>query len=120
MSRLKIKPATRADLEAFYGEHLDRTVYAYVGEKDGEVLGLGGYYLNGDSIVMFSDIKPDGRDKKMTIVRIIKIIMKAAKKYRLPILAVPDPDYERSCEMLLRLGFENFGGTYIWHSSPQR
>lgn len=117
MSSVKIKPATREDLISFYGEQLNRTVYAYVGERDGEVLGLGGYYFDKDSIVMFSDIKPEGRDKKKSIVKIIKIIMKAARKHRLPIVAVPDDDYESSCQLLKRLGFENFGEVYIWQHS---
>lgn len=117
MSSVKLVPATPAILEKFYGKPPQKTVRAIAGMEGEEVLGIGGYYLTSESAVVFSEIKPDGMKKKLSILKATRKVLDMAKKTGLPIYAVPDASIDTACNFLKRLGFvEAYKGVYRWHS----
>lgn len=73
-SHHKSRPATAADFRQFFGRLPETTVRARAIEIDGEVVGIGGYYVLGEQAVMFSDHKP-GAIPKITIWREVKAFM---------------------------------------------
>ena len=107
----KIRPATSADVLAYFGEKAPQTIRANVLDVDGEVLGIAGYYLHGGNAVVFSDNKPD--IPKLTIWRQAKALMKSL---RLPSVCFAT---ETSGPFLKRLGWQfveetDAGDMYKW------
>lgn len=64
-----IRPATRDDLIAFYGEPLKQTVIANVGVVKGKIVGCGGAALVDGRVIVFCDFKPLARRYKISIVK---------------------------------------------------
>lgn len=52
------RPATRADLLPFYGEAIPATVWAWVWERDGDVVAVAGWHRAEGVPMVFSDMKP--------------------------------------------------------------
>lgn len=52
---MEIRPATKSDLRQFYGRDIPWTVRAYVADLDGEIIGIGGYYMVGNAAYAFTD-----------------------------------------------------------------
>ena len=103
----------------FYGEPQDKTIKAVAVVEGSEILGLGGYYLLPNCLVVFSEIKPKYLDSsfrdKMLIMRSIRKVMEMAKKTNLPMYAAPAPEIEGACNLLTYLGFvEQRPGIYRW------
>lgn len=117
MNSVRLVPATPEILYKFYGKQPDRTVRAIAGVEGEEVLGIGGYYLTKESAVVFSEIRPEGMKKKLSIVKATKKVLEMAKKTGLPIYAVPDENIGTACNFLKRLGFvEGYKGVWRWLS----
>lgn len=57
--RIQRRPARSSDIVRFYGRPSPRTIRATAYERDGEVLGVVGYYLEAGRAVLFSDVAPD-------------------------------------------------------------
>lgn len=55
---MKFRDATRADFEAFFGIPPPFSMRAQVAEKDGEVVGIGGYHFDCGVAVAFTNHKP--------------------------------------------------------------
>ena len=112
---IEFVPATPELMARFYGKPIERTVRGFVGMEDGEVLGIGGYYLTQESIIVFSEISPKGMTKKKSIVKGIKKVLQIAKQTGLPIYAVPDVNIESASKLLKPIGFiELKPGVYRW------
>lgn len=110
MSALEVRPATAADVVAFYGEPQSATIRAVVALEDGKPIGIAGIARKCGVLMMFSEMKPEMR-------KYPKQMLKAAKKLMtliegLPVLAVADPN-EPTAERLLR----HLGLDYIGHCS---
>lgn len=115
MPSVDIVTVTPQILESFYGARPPKTLRAIAGVQGERVLGLCGYYLDGDRLWLFSDIHPDGMQYKKTIVRIMKLVLAMAIRTGIPIQAVPDPEFPNSCRLLERLGFQSISqGVYLW------
>lgn len=91
----------------------DQSIRAVVWERDGEILGVAGYYIVGGSAVLFSDVRPDA--PKFAI-------WKQARKYmsevRIPMICEAD---ESSSAFLKRLGWaylETVEGKDIYSWQP--
>ena len=50
-----VRPCTRADFEAFFCKKPPMTLRALVAERDGEIVGIGGYYIVGGIAYAFTD-----------------------------------------------------------------
>lgn len=52
---LTFRDATTLDLDSFYHRTRPMTVRAIVAEREGAVVGIGGYYISGDVAIAFTD-----------------------------------------------------------------
>ncbi len=106
-----VRPATRADFEAFYGELPSQTVKAWVAVEDDKPVGIGGYYLAGGMAVAFTD----QRDmSKRDMVRGARALMAELKKLGMEVVAGSDFP---NATILKHFGFEPFGD--YWRLSCQ-
>lgn len=98
------RPATAKDWEAFFGESPKKSMRAWVMEKDGQVLAIGGVRHMGYTgrPFLFSDIKPEA---KKYPVAMIKGALKALEILDAPVLAIASPEEPGSIRLLTRLGF---------------
>lgn len=110
----EIVPATAEMIKAFYGRLPPQTVKALAVVKDGEVLGLGGYYLVDNGILVFSDIGKCYRGQKKLIVRTMRKVMDMVINAKMRAYAIADPNFPVSGKVLERLGFvEAREGIYV-------
>lgn len=56
---IQSRPATPADLVAWYGFHPPMTVRAMVWEDETGLLGIAGHHIQNGKIVVFSEMKPE-------------------------------------------------------------
>ena len=109
---LKYRPATRKDINHFY-PHLKYTFKAVVAENEDKVLGIGGIYYDGDSIVVFSRFDPELKTYPLALARGAKKIMKIVGEKTC--YAVADENIPESQNLLERLGFKHIEGrVYKW------
>lgn len=107
----KSRPATREDIERFFGQMPGRSIRARVLEIDGEIAGVAGYYIVNGVAVMFSDSRGD--IPAMTVWRESKAMMDSMK---IPAVCVAE---ENSGPFLKRLGWtyegpSKDGDVYSW------
>ena len=114
-----IRPATRADIEAFSDMPGKPTIKAIVGDLDGRIIGIGGVALIAGRWIAFCDLTPDARKYKMTLaraaIRFIRDLKEQGVKF---IYAEADTKNEpRAVEWIRSLGFEldpRSGINYRW------
>lgn len=112
---IEIIPATDEMIRRFYGGPVPQTVRAVAGVRDGEVLGIGGYYVCGPRVVIFSDIKPEYLGMKKSIVKATRKVLEMVRESGMPAMAVPDDGIDGAKFFLDRLGFiEQNHGVYEW------
>lgn len=112
-TRTESRPATAADFRAFFGREAPHALRARALERNGEVLGLAGWYLAAGKAVVFSDMKP-GIPKSL-IWREARAFM---AELRLPAICVAS---EGAGPFLERLGWVHVSGSdvgevYAWHN----
>lgn len=110
---MRIRFATAADVEAYYGEQPDQTLRAMVIEKDGAPLAIAGLALEGDRFQAFSEFKPEMEPylKSMTVLRFVKRVQAMIQAAPLPVVAFSKGDPA----LLERLGFQKIReGAYLW------
>ena len=98
-----IRPCTRADFEAFYGRLPPMTVRALAAERDGRVVGIGGYYLADGVAHAFTDQKGMTRRE---IVRAGRAMMGLLDGIKAVVIAQCGPDGDTA---LKHYGFEPWG-----------
>lgn len=107
--QVESRPATREDIEVFYGrEGASPTVKAWIGLVDGEPAAIGGFRYEYGCVVAFFDIRSDRlRQAKIAIVKGAKAVMADARAngYRF-VYAAMDPNEPTAPRFLTRLGFE--------------
>lgn len=102
---IAFRPATLADFKTFYGVAAPVTLRGIVAERDGEIVGFGGYYLMGSMAYAFTDQR--GMTKR-EMVKGGREVMKMLKNIGLDIMAnCTDSDVA-----LRHFGFERFGSFY--------
>lgn len=99
--KITTRPATAGDVLAFFGKKAPQTIRAHVMERDGEVLGIGGYYLAGGTVVVFSDLK-DGVPK----LRVWREALAMMDRLKFPAICMAT---ENSGRFLRRLGWQYVG-----------
>lgn len=111
MSSVEIVPVTKEMMLDFYGQGFQRTIKAIAGVKDGEVLGIAGYYIDMGRAVIFSDLKP-GAPKK-AIVKGTRATLEMIK--RAGLVGVAYRQDESAASFLEHFGFVEFApGVYEW------
>lgn len=102
---VKIRPATRADFEAWIGEAPQQTVRAWIGEVDGRAVAFAGFKLHRNFVEAFSHFVPDHGLPPKTVYRYAKLMFAEMRKYRLPMWAGADPERPNSGKFLEKIGF---------------
>ena len=111
--KTEILPATAIDIETFYGEPPKRSMRAFVGLADGVPLACFGLYYDTGRMVLFSDIKPEARRYRKTLVSGAFRVMDLARELGVPVHAVAGC-VDGSVRLLERLGFTRQGNLYVW------
>ena len=103
-----IRWATREDILAFYGRDVPYTVRALAAEKNGEIVGIGGFYFDGDAAVAFSDVRASAMSKR-EFVRGARAVKDLLHEVKVDVVAKAGP----SGDIALRhFGFEGTGMVY--------
>ena len=101
-----IRPATREDIRRFYGKTIPMTTRAVVAERDGEIVGVGGYYLSNGVAIAFTNT--DGSMSKREIILGGRSVMDLLKNFGGPVVARSD---EKSA--IGHFGFVESGGVWV-------
>lgn len=113
MSRVVVRPATAADFAAFTGNTPPYRAHAWVGESDGEILGMGGIcYPPGATVpVMWANFSDKGRRFAVTLHRAGReVLARFTARYQ-RLTCVADKTVPASRRWLERLGFVATGMT---------
>lgn len=102
---IELVQATQKHVEEFYKGRPIRSVRAVVGLLDGKVVGIGGVFLDRDSVVAFCEIKEEARPHKKAILKAGFMVYNIMKKYSV-VLAVADPNEKGARRLLTRFGFK--------------
>ncbi len=119
MPQIEIRPATAGDFEAMYGHPPERTVYAFVGDAAGEIVGIGGVYLDPGGPIGFLNVTERAKPYKLTLLREAKRFMKEHAG-PMPVRAIRDKNNKLAGRFLLALGFRYMRSTsegelYEWN-----
>ena len=122
MTRITLRPATRADLDAMLAEPLPYRVRAIAGEIDGEILGVGGLaFPPNSSAIAFLQARARARAYPVSLHRAALMILAEARRLRLPrLVATAEEGVEPARRWLVRLGFEptHIDGHEVWTWHP--
>ena len=121
--RHQFVPLTPAIARAFYGTTPARTARGYAYLRDGEPLVIWGLLRDPYRWVLFSDWKPEAREKTFSdrrlIVQALKHLRTMLAGVRGPVQVVPDDRIEGACALIERIGFVHAQqGIYQWQA-PQ-
>ena len=107
LPRLTIRRATREDIEAFSSQPNKPTLKAWVGEVDGEIIGIGGLAFAHGRWFAFCDVTEEARKYKIGIMRLAKHIMADAQAQGIRyIYADADKNEPKAVAWMTSLGFE--------------
>lgn len=117
-SEFNIRPATSADVEAWYGAPQRKTFRGVVGEVNGEVVAIGGVYRERDMMIGIAGLRPHVRHRKKDAVRFARAGLKILQDYQI-VVAFADKDEPTADGLLRHLGFEHHRSTiagemYLW------
>lgn len=122
--RVKIRGATRADIDAFYDGKLTKTVRAWVVEIDGELAAVAGVIREPLVMIAFSSMKPGLDVSKITIWKTALRLWDNIRALGYPVRAIAHPEIPGSAAFLERLGFLHIksspiGEVYQWTRQQQ-
>lgn len=107
----EIRPATAEDFVRLRAS-TPKTARAYVAVRGEEVIGVGGVYRDGVSLVVFSELTDTLRKDRRTMVRLKRAVIPMIQPRT---LAFADPDIDGSDALLEHMGFEPLDGRiYQW------
>jgi len=114
---LSIEPATREDLKEFYPKSIP-SMRAIVGKKDGKVVGVSGYYIKNETVIVFSDMSEELRQEKSfkrVMIKAYRIIISMIENTNLPVISVACESIPGSNILLEHMGFKPLiRNVYIW------
>lgn len=106
-------PATRKDIEAFYGQGFKWTFRAVAARLGERTLGIGGVYYDGEYCIAFSSFDPEINKYPVAKARGVMKIMEIVRDR--DCFAITDERYPSAPHLLERLGFEHVEGRiYRW------
>src|SRR3990167_2709013 len=74
-----VRPCTRADFEAFFGKKPPMTLRALAAERDGQIVGIGGYYIVNGVAHAFTDQRGMTRREMVKAARQLVAFLGAVK-----------------------------------------
>ena len=74
-----VRPCTRADFEAFFGKKPPMTLRALAAERDGEIVGVGGYYIVNGLAHAFTDQRGMTRREMVKAARMLVAFLNTVK-----------------------------------------
>ena len=98
-----IRPCTREDFVAFHGKEPPMTVRALAAERDGKIVGVGGYYIQNGFAIAFSDNKPMTKREVVKAGMALKALLDTVKTH---VVAQCGPEGDTA---LKHYGFEPWG-----------
>ena len=108
----EIRPATTEHFERIRSKP-EKTARAFAVVRGKDVLGIGGVYRDGATLVMFSELTDELRKDKRSLVKLVRAVKPMLRPRT---LALADPDIEGSDVLLEHMGFEPLEGRiYQWH-----
>jgi len=107
VGNLTYRIATPDDIIAFYGEKPKESTRAIVFYDGDKIVAIGGIKRESGRLVAFSEIKPDARLSKMTIVRGANVVMEMIRGYKVPIWAAADHKGDETGKLVKHYGFEH-------------
>ena len=111
--RIDFVPATRRDIEAFYGPEFRWTFRAWAAKLGDETLGVGGLYYTPEHVIAFSSFTPKMKEFPLAMARGVKKIMAIVGNR--PCYAIADENIPDAPKLLERIGFEHLEGRiYRW------
>jgi hypothetical protein len=115
---IEIVPATAELLDVYFGETPAPRIRGYVALLDGRPIGVGGFAYRGGTVEVFSNIKPEMKQYRVTLFKVARMIMRHVEIVGLPAFATPDPDEPTADRFLARLGFERVSDSEVfrWRS----
>lgn len=107
MAKLVIRPTTKADCEAFYGQEIPYRIKAYTGLLDDEIIAIGGIAHPPESDVMaFADLTGDARARAVSLHKFARKVLSEAKEAGVKrLLATVERSEPAAERWLKRLGF---------------
>lgn len=107
MAKVIVRPATRADIEAFSDLPDKPTIRALVAEMDGRIIAIAGAARAQGRWYAFADLPEEVRPYKMTIMRNARRFVDELRRQGVRFLyAQPDPNEPKAIAWLTSLGFE--------------
>lgn len=106
MNRMHVRAATATDIAAFSDMTGKPTLKAWVGEVDGQIVGLAGFAFSHGRWYAFCDLREAARAHKVAIVRAGLMILAEARRMGIRYLyAEADPKEPGAVRWLTSLGF---------------
>lgn len=114
-----IRPATAADLLAWYGTPPAYTVTALVGELEGKVVAIGGVYRDTNAVVGIAGATQEMRQRKKDVIHMIRAVKELLQKYPV-VIAFADRNEPTADSFIRHLGFEYVrptpqGEMFVWN-----
>jgi hypothetical protein len=104
------RPATAADVEAFYGHPPVTRMHAIVALREGVPVMIGGISWVDGAPIVFSSLKDEARKHRKWIAKGIRIVMDFADRFQMPALyAIANPNEPTAPYLLAKLGFRPSG-----------
>ncbi len=122
MTRVILRPATRADFDAMLAEPLPYRVRAFAAERDGELLGIGGiaFQPNG-TVAAFAQMKPSANRYKIALHKAgLRTIAEIKRLGIRRVVASAEKGNPAAEPWLARLGFRpmELGDEIVWIWTP--
>lgn len=118
--RVVIKPATRHDIEAFYGRQMRDTCRAWSAFYDGRLVCIAGVAIRRTIMVVFMEMRLEEDVPKKLVWRSALHIWEKIKALDYPVMyAIAEPNLTTAPAFLKRLGFDHIessarGDIYRW------
>lgn len=102
---LKVIPGTSEHLEKIIGQKAPHSARVIAFEKDGEVVGVAGLYLDGYRYVFFGNFGDDVRRFPKTLFKTGRQLLDSVREKGIPVHATDEDSVPASQRFLERLGF---------------
>lgn len=116
--RPEIRPATDADLRAFYERAYDAPWFGLAAETEGVVVGIGGIAWKGERPWLFLDCAPKWMPSPVTAHRLARRILTIAGEVgETVVYAIPSPQVPTAKKWFKLLGFKpdgHEGQSEVW------